>query len=826
MARRERFHVFLSAADANLVKGRALRDALYNQAVEPFLYDDTVRSEAIWREQIQPKLNCAAVLVPIYSDALERDDWLQREISHALCLSAVGRIRIIPVLADIESVPPSSQLHSFVSLRWHNDISGVAASIGDAAKNIRSQLPSDDPYWIYLAALAMLLQRADQQHSSYKRALVYQYRLNENVSRTRKFGDTDSRRAERAEIIDSLNAISLETMSIPYNEICSQFQSFGAESNLAVPSDDLTQFHSYVHVDPFMFPDHENLGLIGTGGFADVYSATRVSTGRVEAIKVLRSALRHILEYQRRFFRGAEQQQKLDHPNIVQVYEINYRAGWYAMEYMDWGDLDRWVKTRLLRLDEIMDLYEQICSAVAYAHSRGILHRDIKPANILMNSLCEAKLTDFDLAFFTEMTGYTRTGAALGSLPFLAPELLSDARNCSQQSDIYSLGAVLFYLLTGKSALLATMDKIDIRAAIEEVGRERMIEAVLLATDPKPFKRVASAEKLQELLRSLQKRKAPAVTNSEAADISHSNSEKLEAMAVHLLSDRNVWNSTPSTLQDTAIGAVARYLSSQFSHIGTEQFLCGGVTHRIGVFQCRVTGIVLHLVPGGTFLMGSQDSEAEYQYCLREYPDWQRRWNEREIPTRELQVLPFLVGRYPVLQAEWDRLKEQYGLRDKRTVAGEDYPLERVSWDDIQPFLAATRLRLLREAEWEYACRAAVTSRFYWGDEMDPSYCWYAGNSEGSVQPVRKHARKANAFGLVDMLGNVWEWCEDRWHDNYQSAPQTASAWQSGESRHSVQRGGGWNNHPSSCRCAFRSSWAREDRLDNTGFRVAFSLME
>jgi eukaryotic-like serine/threonine-protein kinase len=152
---------------------------------------------------------------------------------------------------------------------------------------------------------------------------------------------------------------------------------------------------------------------------------------------------------------------------------------------------------------------------------------------------------------------------------------------------------------------------------------------------------------------------------------------------------------------------------------------------------------------------------------------------------------------------------------------GDDLPVENVSWNDAQEFVkklntagatgrSPLRFRLPTEAEWEYAARAGTQTAYYFGDDADylGDYVWYSKNSGGQTHPVGQ--LKPNAFGLYDMLGNVWEWVEDTWHDSYAGAPADGRAWidPGGESNR-VLRGGGWRYVPQSARSAMRSPLAR-----------------
>ncbi len=228
-------------------------------------------------------------------------------------------------------------------------------------------------------------------------------------------------------------------------------------------------------------------------------------------------------------------------------------------------------------------------------------------------------------------------------------------------------------------------------------------------------------------------------------------------------------------------------------------------------------------VTGGTFTMGWQSTSRDGSG----YDD--------EKPAHQVSVRNFSIGRYEVTQAQW------------RAVMGADppelynkgcdqCPVEGVSWNDIQDFLkklnslTGKRYRLPTEAEWEYAARGGNQSRgyLYSGSNNIKEVAWYysnykTGNTYGeqtSTRPVG--GKKANELGLYDMSGNVWEWCEDDWHGNYQGAPIDGRAWvDSPRGSNRVRRGGSWNNHAGYCRAANRIGYTPTYRHDNLGFRLA-----
>ncbi|MDB9414794.1 SUMF1/EgtB/PvdO family nonheme iron enzyme [Microcystis aeruginosa] len=219
-------------------------------------------------------------------------------------------------------------------------------------------------------------------------------------------------------------------------------------------------------------------------------------------------------------------------------------------------------------------------------------------------------------------------------------------------------------------------------------------------------------------------------------------------------------------------------------------------------------GLTLEMVglPAGKFLMGSPHSDPD----ARDY----------EKPQHQVQVNSFAIGKYPVTQAQYQAVM---GTNPSNFSNNPQNPVENVSWNDAQAFcqklsqITGKTYRLPTEAEWEYACHAGTTTRFYFGDDANQlgNYAWYDGNSQYTTHPVGQ--KKPNAWGLYDMSGNVWEWCEDNWHDSYKNAPSDGSAWLNNNLSHIV-RGGSWGNSPRNCRSASRVHYG--NRFIDGGFRV------
>jgi len=230
-------------------------------------------------------------------------------------------------------------------------------------------------------------------------------------------------------------------------------------------------------------------------------------------------------------------------------------------------------------------------------------------------------------------------------------------------------------------------------------------------------------------------------------------------------------------------------------------------------------GMAFVQVPRDSFSMGSLASE------LGSWPD------ERPVHIVawvDLSKDMFGIMTTEVTQGMW---VEVMGSNPSYfSTAGLDHPVEKVSWDDCQLFIAeinkldpSHNYRLPSEAEWEYACRAGTTTRFYWGDDLDSTqvdnYAWTSQNSSSTTHPVAQ--KIANNWGLYDMSGNVREWCEDWYHSDYVGAPTDGSAWISGGGTHRVLRGGAWSQFTWGCRSAFRYYFSTGWSDYTLGFRLA-----
>ena len=263
-------------------------------------------------------------------------------------------------------------------------------------------------------------------------------------------------------------------------------------------------------------------------------------------------------------------------------------------------------------------------------------------------------------------------------------------------------------------------------------------------------------------------------------------------------------------------------------------------------------------IPGGTFRMGDLSGEGDDE----ELPEYSI---VEELPVHSVTVPAFRLGKYEVTVGQFRRFVEATGYRtdaerdtggaagcDTYTgdswdwtagrswrnpgfSAGDDHPVTCVNWNDAQAYVewlsaeTGGHYRLPTEAEWEYAARAGSATKYSWGDDVgsNRANCMNddsedfpgCGDSYEYTAPVGSFP--ANAWGLHDLHGNVWEWVQDCWNDSYQGAPSDGSAWESGRCGVRVVRGGAWSSHARALRSASRFLFDRADRLNLYGFRLA-----
>ncbi|MCZ8118819.1 MAG: SUMF1/EgtB/PvdO family nonheme iron enzyme [Microcystis sp. LE18-22.4A] len=505
--------------------------------------------------------------------------------------------------------------------------------------------------------------------------------------------------------------------------------------------------------------------FLGAGSFGGVFHASEM----VRNTSVQEVAVKVIPESSDDKLIELKNARKLEHSNLIKAYSVgeftflNTEMLYLVMELAQ-GSLENHIAKGGLSSSEIKNITAQVAQGLNYLHGQNKVHRDLKPGNILKVNQ-QYKLADFGLIRTLNNKSHTQTVHNSGTIIYMPPEAFRG--DISSAWDLWSLGIMLIEMTTNQLPYKFNNDIHQLMAKV--MNCELQIPSL-----PKEFKPIIEG--------CLQKDRKQRWTAQQVLNA-------LQPVG---------WNSPPSP--PPAPAAVKKPVSP---------------TPFTEKLPNRVTLEMVSL-PAGEFLMGSPDSDPDAR-------DWEK-------PQHQVQVNSFAIGKYPVTQAQYQAVMGTNPSHFKNNSWFKNNlqnPVEQVSWNDAQAFcqklsqITGKTYRLPTEAEWEYACRAGTTTRYYFGDDASQlgDYAWYDGNSQKTTHPVGQ--KRPNAWGLYDMIGNVWECCEDNWHDNYIGAPKDGSAWLTNDNDYPIVRGGSWYYNPLFCRSAFRNNnYRRDDYYSFSGFRV------
>ena len=269
-----------------------------------------------------------------------------------------------------------------------------------------------------------------------------------------------------------------------------------------------------------LFPALQIIELIGAGGMGAVYKARQEGLDRVVALKILPEEFGHDVKFALRFTREARTLAKLNHPNIVSVYEFGDTEGTYyfLMEYVDGSTLRDIVNAQQLTPESALAIVPHLCDALQYAHDKGVVHRDIKPENILMSVDGSVKIADFGLSRLlgTENQQYslTATHQVMGTPRYMAPEQLEGAPSVDHRADIYSLGVVIYEMLTGELPI-GRFAAPSVKAEIDV----RLDEVVLRTLEKEPQHRYQRASQIKSDVQTIASTDHPATVPTTAHEV-------------------------------------------------------------------------------------------------------------------------------------------------------------------------------------------------------------------------------------------------------------------------------------------------------------------
>jgi formylglycine-generating enzyme required for sulfatase activity len=588
---------------------------------------------------------------------------------------------------------------------------------------------------------------------------------------------------------------------------------------------------------------YEVLKKLGEGAFGETYKAQDHERPSKPFCLVKRLKPIHTHPLVREFFdREAAVLERLgEHPQIPRLL-AHFTIGqdlFIVQEFVEGHSLRREILPgRQLSENYVLQLLQDVLEILIFVHKHDVVHRDIKPENLMRRQDNSLVLIDFGAvkelgSVFITPDGEVQTSVVAGTQGYMPIEQLRGKPGF--YSDVYALGMMAIEALTGIYPARLPDDpqsgEILWRNGVQV--SDRLAEVLTTMVQALYAKRYPSALETLQALQPIINPHFPVFPSLDPTGWSR----------------RRVLKTAGITASSMVLAAMGGRMMQQqrfqasisFSQLQTFQFETVTVNERGEIInrlpgQARFfieelgNGIFLEMVeiPGGVFLMGSPEDEKD------RFPD--------ESPQREVRVPPFFMGKFTITQAQYEAIVGQ----NPSNFQNSNHPVEMVSWNDAVEFckLLSRRTRrtyhLPSEAQWEYACRAGTTTPFHYGVTLTTALANYNGNNAllgfpptYRSEPIGEFRQRTvpvgsfppNAFGLYDMHGNVWEWCQDVWHENYSRAPVDGRAWitNQADARH-LLRGGAWNGSPRNCRSASRISNLPDSRDINEGFRVACRL--
>ena len=609
--------------------------------------------------------------------------------------------------------------------------------------------------------------------------------------------------------------------------------------------------------------------LLGQGAFAKVYRVTHLGLNVPRALKVLRRSTPGVgstefEEFTNRFQFEAQIGAKLGtpaaHPNLLQVHNFEVKGEQLVleMEYASGGSLAERIKKykdggAKFPLEEAVQIALDIAEGLAVIHDQDIIHRDLKPNNILFDHQGRAKVADLGLA---QVPGGQSMRSKLsnpqphpGTPGYMSPEQEHEQGYLRPPSDIYSLGIVLFEMLTSRNYtnLEPGTRAISMRADVP-IWLDDLL-AGMLAEEPK--QRPWDGKKTALLLRvGLQE--AGEKKKRDAAKGLHKREQEERARRNAELWIRIFWKwkylllipvlgiliyfitNSPQKIETPAVtfpsitpGVTA---SSEPNIIQTRTFIPTSAplptstitiipTSSLGIDSTMTgeDGMTLLYVPGGEFRMGSEANSDSEMPVHPVYLD--AYWIDKtEVTNKQYTGCVSGGGCTPPSNNNSNTHTSYFGNNQF-----DDYPVIYVNWEQAQAYCEWAGRRLPTEAEWEKAARGTDERTYPWGEtEPEPGSKLLNFNIyEGDTTPVGKYLDGASPYGALDMAGNVWEWVND-WYDiaYYQNSPGSNPMGPgSGNSR--VARGGSWYDNQYIVTSSFRDSGAPSYTDYNVGFRCA-----
>jgi eukaryotic-like serine/threonine-protein kinase len=607
---------------------------------------------------------------------------------------------------------------------------------------------------------------------------------------------------------------------------------------------------------------------LASGYFGDTYLAVdRDYYGqRFVVVKHLKpqSTVPAVLEIARRLFESEAMAlrrlgDKTDRVPQLHAYFEEQSEFYLVQEYIEGQTLSQELNRQQLSTLATIQILHEILTGLSVVHAENIIHRDLKPDNIIRRSSDRALvLIDFgavkEASQATLMRPNPKTMASIGfgTEGYMPSEQAMGFPKPA--SDIYAVGAIGIECLTGKEPhelfdeetlefdwqhLYRVSDPnidpliVPLARVLNKMLRQRFRDRYANATEALQAVEALLQPQSPQKLTSLSRQRGELAPIDRAAFLKLMGVGGFGAISLFVLPRVFQYAENKPAPQKIGSGSMAAPTTIEFTSVKLNDSgdIIDKPKARARIFQEDLgAGIFLTMVEisAGEFLMGAPPTEVGS--------------TPREQPQHRVKVPRFFMGQTPVTQAQWAALfpGTPVGARGNNRL-----PVYGVNWLDALAFCerlsqkTGHRYRLPTEAEWEFACRANTTTPFVYGDTIIPAVANYNGEHPYAKAPKGEFRQQVtpvakfppNLCGLYDLHGNVWEWCQDEWFENYQGAPSDGSARgsldrrddssQRSSERLRVVRGGSWFSHATICRAASRTGLFESFRHDNYGLRVA-----
>lgn len=601
------------------------------------------------------------------------------------------------------------------------------------------------------------------------------------------------------------------------------------------------------------------------------YRAKDNKTGKLVTIKVVDATWRkqpNGAEVEQKLIAQAKKMAECQHPSLVKLYPevgMEENSVYMVMDYPEGEDLashiDRYGK---FNESSALKLVTQIGSALNILHKNQCVHQDIKPQNIIIEKQSQQPIIlDYGLAIKLFTVGQKNRENSMMDY-FSAPEKYDESARKTPTLDIYSLAATLYVLVTGQLPSPAKVRQYQNLIHPKQLNPElsdKVNLAIMKAMALNPTQRPQHLKDWFELLKddskTQKKPSAPTTPDDDDDDdtaplmpISNPKQDETVVQKTPFSTKSNNNNYDETIIQRNPLRqtpVVGNSPQPTYPDIETFEFetitiapkkQLFGFVNSIETIPITKTGkmfveylggdcdIEMIFIPNGTFVMGSSNSEFGRE--------------KDESPTHRAKLNSFYMSKYPITQLQWRTVisypKVKRPVKDNPSFfKGDNLPVEKVSWLDAQEFCqrlskhTGRKYRLPTETEWEYACRGGTQTTFFFGNIITTDFANYDGRESYGVKATGKYDKKTNPvdafppnpFGLYNVHGNVWEWCEDHYAPHYTNKPKDGSAYYSNMGNlPRVVRGGSWSLTPNYCRSAKRSSYSADSNYNFLGFRV------